>query len=218
MKMTATLLNAVQWLADCPPSWKERALESLRNTLTQGFTETPATRRGTAYEAQVNASLMRGEKFEGVQEPLNKLRGMRQQKWIAPLNITTSDGVFTFRGKLDYCGVPSTPFLERWEGLPTIVDLKTTGSEIKADRYLNNIQHVIYCLAENIPRFVYMPARFDSPTSLEPIDVQEVIVDLTDTIEASMELLVSRISETIKVIKDYNLWSAYFDIFNGGRL
>ncbi len=104
--MTVGLLNAYRWCVDCPPSWKSRAMDGLRNTLTQGFTGSPATERGDQYESRVNIMLNDGVKFGGVEKPLANLRGMKQQQWIHPLTVEArvKDKLyaFVFRGKMDY--------------------------------------------------------------------------------------------------------------------
>lgn len=227
MKMTNSLLSAYTWHRDCPPSWKDRAFTALKDTLTQRFTGTAATARGDAYEQKVNAALNAGEVFTGVEKPLNALRGMQQQKWLSGLTIQIpnkigipgyeDDLTFTFRGKMDFVGVPTEELREGWGDQEIIFDLKTTGSPISKSRYTENLQHIIYILSEQITRFVYGVMQLPSGTSLKPVAYMKIPIDMSGKMESQERHLKKEISGLVKMLWDNNLWNDYYDVFNNKK-
>ncbi len=217
IKMTSSLLMAYEWFRVCPSSWKDRALTSLKNILTSGFTQTVATTRGQVFEGKINGALLKGASLDGILQKCEFLRGMGQQVWIEPLNITVDGKLFTFRGKLDYVGISIKPPVTAWKGKKMFCDLKTTMSVIKPERYVNSWQHIIYALAMDIPRASYLVYRFPDDAGLEPCDVSFIPIDLTHDLQDKKEALKERVGELMKFLKEYNLYDVYFNEFNGGR-
>jgi len=221
MKMTNTLLMAYEWYRNCPKTWKDRALDSIKNTLTGEFTGTVATARGDRFEEFVNNIINKNLKFHKPLRDCNLLRGLRQQVWLDPLTITLdSEMSFTFRGKMDYYGTllaNEHPVLERYAKQKIICDLKTTGTTIKQDKYMDSWQHVIYCLAMKVPHFAYFVFQFPDDHGLEPSDSRIIFLDCEEELDAQRKMLTDRIGDLVKFLKDFNLWNDYFHKFNQGK-
>ena len=224
MKMTVSLLEKFAWYSSCPPSWKDQAMQDLKDSLVKGFTGSVATERGALYEARVNKILFSNGQLYGIEEPLNILKGMAQQKWINPLTVSVQLGKnkldFTFRGKMDYFGkLADTKIMpEGWEDQVVIADLKTTSSaKVSQKRYASSWQHVVYCLAANVPFFSYFVAHFDSDTTLDPDSLSVFPMRLSKTLDAERAELTDFVKELVMFLKAYNLWDDYFKVFNGGQ-
>lgn len=202
MKMTASLLTAYDWYLNCPPNWKDRALEGLHANLTEGFTASPATIRGGKYEDKVNHMLKEGFTLHSAEEPLNKVKGLPSQVWLKPLTIETTHGNFLFRGRMDY--------IDRKNSI--IYDLKTTKSVVSSSKYLDGKQHLIYCLAEQIDNFEYIVARFEDDEGMEPTEV--VCIPTTVDLGEAQTRLVQSVDSLCSFLKEFQMWDDYFKIFN----
>jgi len=220
---TMTLLQAFEFYQSCPSSWKERALFGIKNMLTQGIKETTvATVDGFVFELYIRSMLEARERFKGALLPCKDLRGLLQQKQISPLTIEAEGHAFTFRGKTDYVGVlnkrPASPDIRPFAGAPIIFDIKTTKSEeIQAERYEGSWQHVIYALAENIPRFAYLVFRSEDEVGFTPVESRVFPIDMSSDLALRKEALVKRLGDLVKFLKDFNLWGDYCDIFCEGK-
>lgn len=195
---------------------------SLKNTLIGGFTGSVATERGDAYEAKINKVLNTGTGLSGPEKQFSFLQGMTQQAWINPLTVEIKRGrkklSFTFKGKMDYIGVPKLKVPNTdWLGEKIIADMKTTQGEIKRDKYTDSMQHIIYCLAMNVEKFVYCIARFQGETTMTPIQTSIIPVQLEAGLEYERKILTQKVSGLVDFLHTHLLWDDYFNVFNGGK-
>ena len=52
--VTSSILDSFSWLSNCPPSWKEKALEEFGNSLKRIYTPlSPAVKRGMDFEDRI---------------------------------------------------------------------------------------------------------------------------------------------------------------------
>jgi len=195
MKMTISLLQSYDWLKICPDFLKAKAKDQIIGMLKKEPFDNKAVARGNAYEDIINKALREGKP---VPEELECLRGKRQQAWIKALTIKN----YTFRGKLDY------------DDAECIWDLKTT-KRFDVASYYDKKQHLVYCLAENKPKFVYKVAVFNNDTGLEPTAIETIPIDV-DLKKAELDIYAA-ISEFENWLRRENLWDLYFDSFNGGN-
>ncbi len=132
-KITQTLISKFDWYQRCPVSWKDSALQAVKNTLTGEFTGSVATKRGDDFERKVLDMLSGQKTLKGLYKPCGCLYGMPYQQWINPL-VLPVDGInFTFRGKMDWAGTlrnVTHPSMSHMKDQKVIIDMKTTGRDI----------------------------------------------------------------------------------------
>lgn len=185
--ITASLINSIDWLQKCPPSWQLKAYNDLKGMLS-GIWSTPTIeiQRGMDFEREINAHLSAGntnisypdvKKTEVLNWFLSHIpSGMEQQK------------VFKKYPEIDgrkYCVYCKTDLY-----LPgSLKDIKTTQS-YKPGKYLETFQHILYMYAADEIEFEYLIATFDKET-------QKVIGTESEKYEASY--LESASSQAIKI-------------------
>ncbi len=196
-KMTASLLQAYDWYLEHPI---QKSLDSIYDTLTKGFTGSPATVRGEKYESYVNQTLLEGKPFNLDIEAnaLCKLERCSQQDWMNSLTVSTKFGPFVFRGRLDFLSED------------TIYDLKTT-KKFREEDYHKKWQHTIYALAMNRKNFEYIVAVFPDDTGLTPTSIHTVkpeiktLAKLTEHTENCVKFLLDHFKD------EFSSWSGWYD-------
>jgi hypothetical protein len=150
--ITPSLISAIDWVNNCPPSWREKADKDLLNQL------------GRVWEEGPHYALDLGKKFEDMvylyadREPVDK--GSEHFKWFVEKCkhgrfqkktrkiIKCGDYEFCLYGKMD-----------AW--WPNIIrDIKTTSNWKGPQKYLDSFQHKMYCFNERIADFEYLVAEF----------------------------------------------------------
>jgi len=195
MKMTISLLQAYDWLKECPESWRPAAKKQIVDQLNKLPFDNAAVARGQAYEDLVCKALLTGQPVHPV---LERLRGMRQQAWLQAYTIKD----YTFRGKMDF------------DDDNCIIDLKTT-KKFSMRSYTEKKQHLVYCLAEKKTAFTYLVAVFPDEKGLEPSVIQAL--DLTVDLKKAELSIYAAVGEFENWLKSEQLWDLYYDVFNGGK-
>jgi len=154
--ITPSLLSGIEFLRDCPPSWKGNAFQSLKATLSRKYKEpTRQIKRGIDFENSIYKTLstMDSVDFKNYsseyQQFLNDCCGGVFQKTTKKI-IEIKGTKYLLYGKIDVW----------FPGL--IIDIKTTENFTGDDKYLKTSQHEIYCFCEGIPTFLYKVAVFEN--------------------------------------------------------
>lgn len=195
MKMTISLLQAYDWLLECPPDWKASAKKQIIGQLNKEPFDNVAVARGQAYEDKICQALLTGQP---VAPELERLRGMRQQAWLQPYTLKG----YTFRGKMDF------------DDDNCIIDLKTT-KKFDMRAFAKKRQHLVYCLAEKKTNFTYLVAEFPDEDGLEPKRIQPM--DLVVDLKAAELKIYEALGSFENWLREEQLWDVYFDVFNGGK-
>ena len=207
--VTASIVGAVDWLKNCPPSWRDKAREDLTNQLGRVWKEPEAgssLNLGRTFEDQVykwaakDAVDAGSEHFKWF---VSECKGGEFQKTIK--RIVTI-------GEVDYClyGKADVYF-------PTIVkDVKTTKRWKGREGYLKGFQHKLYLyVLRDVDAFRYLVAEFedkrDSPKIMAHYAVDYAVTDrseLEQSVLATLDGFVDFLS------KDPQLWELYTTKFS----
>jgi hypothetical protein len=198
--ITNSLIDKVEWLQNCPDSWKQKAYTDLSNMLNRIYSdETPfAIQRGLAYEKRIQSTC------DNALIPSNKImstfvdhcKGGTFQKSLTKI-ITIDKQEYCLSGKIDVL------FDNH------IIDIKTTGNYKGKASYLSKAQHLIYCLCTGIKTFDYLVAEFYNDADTEPSAFHKVSYEVSDFSKVREEVI-DRVTNTINFIKtDNELWNAY---------
>lgn len=197
--ITASLISSVEWLKICPESYKEDALKSLKNQLNRVWDEpSVAAKAGIEFENAVQ-KFVTMKKFdvgtELFQQVLKACEGGEfQRKSRGNLKIEGDEANYFLYGKIDVY-FPSL-----------LLDLKTTGV-YKVNKYLKTVQHLIYCLNEQIKEFKYLVVEWEKPPKIKAIHEENFKVKDFDEV---YNILVSKIKTTIAYLQlRPELWKAY---------
>ena len=153
--ITQSLLSKIDWILNCPPSWKEKAFQDLNNMLNRVWTEPgPPAKRGMDFERVVYSILSKKHLdiallncSDFFREVLRLCQGGQFQRKTKSF-LTIAGEEYCLFGKIDV-----------W--FPNlIIDLKTTGNYKGRDHYLKSMQHKIYCYNERIKDFKYIVVEF----------------------------------------------------------
>lgn len=203
--ITPSLISSVNWLKTCPPTWKVKAYNDLKNTLARIYMEpSPEIKRGIECERKVNEILTSRVDVSMVKcsdnfkKLLTYCNGYTQQK-VTKKILTIDDEEYCLYGKIDYYKPDH------------IIDLKTTN-EYKPSKYLNSYQHKIYCYIERITKFTYLVAEFYKSDKITKVVGLEILFDEFDLIEKEIIL---KIKEVISFLKlDDTLFTLYKTTFS----
>lgn len=209
--ITASLIGSVEWLQNCPSSWKEKAYNDLFNQLSRIWPkETPHyIQRGFDLENKVQQIVESGtvetiKSSEHFSKLLNHCVGGKFQKTTKSF-MTINNEEYCLYGKIDVW------FPE------TIKDIKNTQS-YKESSYKKSAQHMIYCHNEQIKDFVYLVADFnDKDKEVKNKAIQELyeVPIHIDDFEVLENELRDRIKKTIDFIyADEDLAKLYETKFN----
>ena len=153
--ITPSLLSVIEFLRDCPPSWKGNAFQSLKSTLSRTYKEpTRQIKRGIDFEDSIYKTLSTMDSVdfknysEEYQQFLNDCNGGVFQKTTKKI-IEIEGTKYLLYGKIDVW----------FPGL--IIDIKTTENFTGEEKYLKTSQHELYCFCEHISTFLYKVAVFE---------------------------------------------------------
>lgn len=180
--ITPSLFGSINWFNVCPDSWKEKAYKDLYNMLARIWTEpNEAVQRGMLFEKVVYNTLKGAKKISEIKcsEKFKKLLNICKggQFQIKVKSFLDVDGIeYCLYGKIDVF------FPEK------IIDIKTTGKEIDKKKYLNSMQHILYCWITQIKDFEYWIVLFKDLTN-EMIDIVNINyhVDNFDYLKSKIE-------------------------------
>jgi hypothetical protein len=208
--MTLGLLSAYAWYRDCPPTWKDRAFEGLKNTLRGIFEPSTGVQRlGDIFE----------QKLPKLQGYGDDIVGFKAGTWLYGTEITSgkTGNMYLFKGKMDFSGVVSVTTLHfpaEWLGKSVIVDAKTTGKSINLNKYEDSLQHTLYCLDQRVKHFQYRVAQITEDREI--IDFQVLNLEVNDLDKARIELM-QAVEELEVFLQEMNLWDMYQGVFCGGK-
>lgn len=209
--VTTSLIGSVQWYLESPTSvikaerggdgvktWKEKALEDLKNTLGRVPGDFPeAAKKGVEFEKKVYevvANKQIGKGSEDFQKICREVEGYEfYQKGGVNVNIE-GDKVY-FYAKYDAILPDKT----------SIKDLKTTAS-YKVGKYLAGIQHKMYCYISGAERFRYVVAEWEKYPKIKRVHVEDY--EVRNRLELETDLFCTT-KECFDVIKDLGLWELY---------
>jgi len=206
--ITASLVGAVEWAQECPPSWKERAKKSLDDQLNRVWVPPEpgsSLELGIDFENKVyhyaDAKLIVPAGSEHFQWFVSECRGGVFQKKTR--RIIELDGEeYCLYGKID-----------AW--FPEVIkDIKTTRNYKGQSHYTKSFQHVLYMHVEHIKRFEYLVAEFIEGQK-QVVNHYKDCVEVEDT-EALRAQIDDKIRRTMDFIRRNGLMEAYTDKFSGG--
>ena len=181
--ITQSLFGKIDWILNCPPSWKEKAFKDLNNMLNRVWTEPPPpAKRGMDFERVVYGILSRKHLDIAKLNCSDHFRlvlrlcqgGQFQRKTKSFLTIAGEE--YCLFGKIDV-----------W--FPNlIIDLKTTGNYKGCDHYLKSMQHKIYCYNEHIKDFKYIVVEFTDDDNNIIRDVHKIEYHVYDPKSLRKEL------------------------------
>lgn len=213
--MSATLLGSIDWCKNAPNSpmkdnpsltWKQKSYMDLESKLKrEKFEPNEACRRGIAFEDQVcRFATMPVESLEGFSEEfklmVNSVRGYKFQVYKQRTIDFTFDGV---EYDLKFLG-----FLDAMRD-DHIIDLKTTG-KYKKDKYLQTLQHKIYCWMTGIKEFDYIIAQWSDYPKIKSVYNEKYICE--DFIEVGV-FLKAKMTEFMQFLKDLNMLDLYLTTY-----
>ncbi len=213
--VTPTLLNAYEFAANAPPSWKARAYKSFIQKLRREKTPfSDAAKKGVAFEDTVYRVCKKVMSNPGKHDikdsgstyfqsiALHCYGGEFQKVFKKTLII--DDEEFLIYTKMDVV-FPST-----------IIDLKTTLNYKGSYKYLSGWQHKIYTWVSDIPNFKYIIAEWLNSYDTTIKDVHYVEYTAKDFIDAEVDL-VKGIRELLSYIHKNSLYEDYFFTFSNNR-
>lgn len=213
--VTPTLLDAADFLENCPPNWKDAALEGLTAKIQRKPLEpSAAILRGIDFETHVQraveAAKTSGKPLEdvatGSEHFLQVCRiceGATFQTWGQTVLDLEGYGPARCYGKVD--AFFPVAHERHPEGL--IIDLKTTGNYRGPKKYLSGWQHIFYTSFFLIAKFQYVVAEWADAeaTAIKAIHVVETENDPTFALEKMKE----GIDKFFFTLKKYDLWDDY---------
>ena len=210
--ITPSVLASLDWLKNCPTSWKVKAYTDMRGALLRRYFSTKATEQGIAFENAIYHLLGKGDVQEvgnpTVDHFLRVCKGGNfQAKYSKPIEV---DGVeYTLYGKFDV------------DLKDKIIDIKTTAKYRKG-KYLSTPQHLIYCLMSGKKEFEYHicewekdeegKTKIDSKGNYFPGPVFEEKYTVSDFKELELEIK-AKIRAFIQGLRDYDLLDGYENYF-----
>lgn len=181
--ITQSLFSKIDWLLNCPPSWKEQANKDLLNMLNRVWTEpAPPAKRGMDFEKVVYNILSKPKLDIAKLNCSDHFRlvlrlcqgGQFQRKTKSFIKIAGEE--YCLFGKIDV-----------W--FPNlIIDLKTTSNYKGQDHYLKSMQHKIYCWNEKIPDFEYIVVEFMNEESNIIREIYRIKYRIEDSKDLKKEL------------------------------
>jgi hypothetical protein len=222
--ITASLIGSVEWFKNCPPSWKQQAYNDLSNTLNRkAWDPSVAIKKGIAFEDAVyrilsaDPNAYEDEKYsDNFRTVLAACAGgqfQRKAKKFIDIEIGGETAEYCLYGKLDVFHT------ENGTLGPLIIDIKTSAKWGGRSKYLNTVQHLMYCLMEKVADFKYIVGIWDDADdednrTLEEVKAVDYTVPNNDFKELEAEVI-ERIKDTVYVLQsDEDLWKAYTTKFS----
>lgn len=214
--ITTSLVGSIEWFLTCPDSWKQSAYTDLVNALSRApWTPSIAIKKGIDFENTVYNVIetkrdvsrasdnfrffvdkCQGAKFQNKNKMFEDIQGDEYCLYV-------KEDAFWKKGSKDW---PDGH----------IKDLKTTKKWGGKDKYLNTLQHELYCLVEEIPTFEYLVAVWEDANDVDNLKIKSVhsATYVVDDFAALRKRVLDRISCAISAIKaDEELWSLYLKKF-----
>lgn len=208
--VTQNIIEKTRWYVESPntviktekggdghTTWKEKALQDLRDTLARVSKPFPeAAKRGVDFEKKLYAVASSGEmkgspEFQAMCQAIHGFEYYKKGGKHVPM-----DGLdLFFYAKYDAI----SPDKRR------IKDVKTTGA-YRARKYLHGIQHKIYCYIEEAEYFQYVIAEWDEWPKIKKVHYEDFYVQNQKALEDDI-LFATR--ECFDIIKDLGLWETY---------
>lgn len=212
--ITTSIIGAMDWYLIAPDTiikdekggdgkttWKKKALQDLKDKLGRVKTPFPeAARRGVEFEKMVykHAGNNPHDGSDLFQKVCMEVKGMEfYQK--GGMDIMVVNNKCYIYGKYDAISKDKT----------LVKDIKTTGN-YKVGKYLNGIQHKLYCLMSGATHFEYIVAEWDEYPNLKAIHKE--VYKVKDRGMLGNEVL-HKIEEFLDLLKDLNLWELYRETF-----
>jgi len=208
--VTQNLIGACNWFLTAPESiikpdkggdgkitWKEKARTDLNNIINR--VKTPfaePAKRGYIFEQivynQANKNTLSGSKH--FQRVCQEVKGFEFYKKGSKNLIIDGLNVY-FYAKFDALKETDTGVY--------IKDIKTTGS-YKTGKYLDGVQHEIYCYVKDAIKFDYVIAEWDKHPKIKTVHIEEYTPS-----HRLEEILIDKTRDCFELLKDLGLWDAY---------
>ena len=197
-----TLLNSFDWCKECPPSWSEKALEDLTNTIKRKpFVATPEAEKGIEFETILQRICERGaHPAQGSGNFLKIVEACKGGMWQV-----WRDYFFSYENMPVRC-FNKIDVLMR----DRIIDIKTTGKYKGPAQYAKGWQPITMFLATDKPLFEFIIAEWESKDSKRIGAVHNVFVHKTGEEHAR---LLQQFGEFMEFLKTKNLYDAYLTIY-----
>ena len=206
--VTASIVGAVDWLTNCPPSWREKARQDLLNQLGRVWVEPEAgssLNLGRTFEDQVYKWAAKGAVDSGTEHFkwfVAECKGGVFQKTLKKI-VTIGEQDYCLYGKADI-----------W--FPGVIkDIKTTKRWKGREGYLKGFQHKLYCYASGVDAFRYIAAEFEDkverPQILQHYAVDYIVKDRVELGESVMQTIDAFLDA---LGRDPEFWALYTTKFS----
>lgn len=207
--VTTSLIGAVDWAKNAPGSvikedkggdgiqtWAGKAIRDLKETIgrTSKWEPNIAATRGINFENKVYHCAKTGDLSTGsdyFKKVVEEIIGGEFQRKGKQERTVDGEQCFLY-GKED-CYFPNK-----------IIDIKTTAN-FKVEKYTDSIQHIMYCIMEDVWKFVYIVAEWGTYPEIKKLHR----VEINPQKELAYKILDAKIIETFDYLKKNNLWELY---------
>ena len=209
--VTTSLIGAVKWSMTAPNTvikderggdghltWREKAIKDLENTLNRVKGVFPKeAEQGMIFEKMVynNANKPKLTGTEKFQRVCKEVKGYEFYQKGGIEEIIQGEKCYLY-GKYD--AIQRSPIIK-------LKDIKTTGS-YTIGKYLNGLQHKIYCLISGAVEFSYVIVEWDKYPLIKDVSIERFIVEDREKMKSEV---ITEIEECFNVIKDLELWEVY---------
>ena len=210
--MTQNLIESVRWYMEAPMSvikperggdgtktWKQKAWSDLEDMLLRKPSEFGiAAQHGVNFEKKIyefanNETRAGSKEFN---EICDSVKGMRY---------------FHKEGKTFKINELECYIYAKYDAilLPKIIDLKTTA-KYKKGKYLNSVQHKLYCFVSEAEEFEYIIGEWDEYPKLKAVHREVYRVQNKDLLKTEVEMM---ILDCFDNLMNLNLWEKYRDTY-----
>lgn len=212
--VTPTLLNAVEFAKNAPPSWRQSALSDLTAKLRREKSTFPDwVKKGSVFEDAVYNHLMGTVTFKGsvdVTDPAflhvcEACKGGTFQdvrKRTIPIPGYQDEALF-------YCKLDVLK-------PEKIIDIKTTLNYKGPSKYLSGYQHQMYCLCAERSAFEYIVVEWEGEKGYDIRNIHTVPYTAPDP-GVIVDELKSAIIDALEFIERKNLFDDYYFTFSKNK-
>lgn len=213
--ITTGLINAITWFRTAPPvvikpekggdgktTWKEKAEMELLALLGREKRDFPeAAQQGVNFEKQIY-------KYANTPE---KIPTESSEYFIKVCKEVQGYAFYKKGGKKIEVDGHKCYVYGKYDAikLPKIKDIKTT-KEYKLNKYLETVQHILYCYISGATSFEYVIAEWDEYPKIK--NVYKESYEVMDQEELEKEVF-SLVKDTIDFLKDYQWFDLYKEKF-----
>lgn len=212
--VTPTLLNAVEFARNAPPSWKQSAMSDLVAKLRREKSTFPAwVKKGSVFEDAVYNHLSGSVSFNGAINTEDAAfrhvcglcaGGTFQDVRKKEVFVNGYDDPVLFYCKLDVL-------------LPNkIVDIKTTLNYKGPSKYLSGFQHQMYCLCAERTAFEYIVVEWVGEEGYAIQNVHTVPYESPAPVVIEAELK-KAVSDMLAFLESKNLYDDYYFTFSKNK-